>query len=273
MLKREFVSSKIMCGSGLTKTKEVAIRRLKHALGENLFAIILSGNVSPKRYKKGWGDLDLLLVLEKVDFDIKRQVGKIVQMLEQQSDIHHGINIISKKDFFEPVAPNISLEGKTLQALFALKRHPENLVYAKNTLVLEEAYTPDMETVKSYSLHNIGMFLRRNRRELATKGEMPFAEFKAMLGREIRSCFTITKLAVQYFTTTLQENRAEILAQGEIIFPEFDFSPIKSIARVVDTWEEIRTEEEILEIFKIVDAYIESFSRHVLQKATKQRKP
>lgn len=44
-----------MCGSDLTKTKKVAVEKLKHALGENLFAVILSGNVSPKRYKKGWG--------------------------------------------------------------------------------------------------------------------------------------------------------------------------------------------------------------------------
>ena len=78
-----------MNGLDLNKIKTEAIEKFEKAVGEKLVAIILTGSVSQSAYKDGWSDIDLLVVIDGFDFDVKRRIVEAVTQLENNSGIHH----------------------------------------------------------------------------------------------------------------------------------------------------------------------------------------
>lgn len=76
--------------------------------------------------------------------------------------------MITEEEFLTPKSPEILLEGKTLQALIDLKKHPERVIYLDGAIAIERVFSPSVDVLKQYSLSNIGMLLKRNRRELST---------------------------------------------------------------------------------------------------------
>lgn len=258
-----------MSGSDLNKIKKAAIKGFRETIEDNLLAIILTGSASQNMYKAGWSDLDFLIVVEKLNFDAKRAVAKSLANLENDSSIHHGINIISENEFFNPVIPEMLLEGKTLQALIDLRKYPDRLVYSKRPIDLQDVYVPDMDVMKSYSISNIGMFLRRNRQTLTRATEYSVADLKKLLKKEIRASFIITKLAVQYFTAVPQEDYRGVLKQAKLLFPDFNFDILEENFQVIDKWQEINDEKKLLNIFYRLDDYIEYFTHYVFKKSKK----
>jgi len=258
-----------MNGSDLNKIKKAAIKGFREALADNLLAVILTGSASQNMYKAGWSDLDFLIVVEKLHFDAKRAIAKALASLEDNSNVHHGINIISKNEFFNPVIPEILLEGKTLQALIDLKKYPDRLVYSKRSINLQDVYMPDMDVMKSYSISNIGMFLRRNRQTLTRATEYSIKDLKELLKKEIRASFIITKLAVQYFTAVPQEDYQKVLKQAKLLFPDFNFDILEENFQVINKWQEVNDEKKLLDIFYRLDDYIEYFAYYVFEKSRK----
>ena len=62
---------KTMNGSDLNKVKQNIIENSR-IIKDNLLAIVLTGSASQNAYKTGWSDLDFLIVVERLDFDVKR---------------------------------------------------------------------------------------------------------------------------------------------------------------------------------------------------------
>ena len=60
-----------MNGSDLNKVKQNIIENSR-IIKDNLLAIVLTGSASQNAYKTGWSDLDFLIVVERLDFDVKR---------------------------------------------------------------------------------------------------------------------------------------------------------------------------------------------------------
>jgi len=255
-----------MNGLDLDKIKSRIVEKFKKAVDEELVAVILAGSLSQNSYKERWSDIDLLIVIDNLNFDTKRKVAEAVTALENNSGIHHGINIISKEEFLSPILPEILLEGKTLQALIDFKKYPEKLIYSSESFDINKVYSPDSDTLKKYSLSNIGMFLRRNRRTLVARlyGNK---NIKDLLKREMRASLIITKLAVQYFTAMPQEGHQEVLDQAKLLFPDFNFEVINDNFRIIERWNELNNENEILNIFQEVDGYIEKFTHYVFEKS------
>jgi len=258
-----------MSGSDLNKIKTNAINKFKKVINEKLLAIILTGSASQNTYKPGWSDLDLLIIVDDLNFDTKCKIAKAVTELEKNSNIHHGVNVITKNDFLNPLLPEIFLDGKTLQTLINLKKYPNRLIYSKKLINLQDVYSPNSEILKKYSLNNISMFLRRNRRTL-TSTQCTTKNLKELLKKEIRASLIITKLAVQHFTGTPQESYQKTLDQAKLLFLDFNFSIIENNFRIIEQWQKLNNKTKLLKIFKDVDNYIEKFTYYVFKKSQKQ---
>lgn len=253
----------------LYKIKLDTIEKFKEVIGKRLIAIILTGSASQSNYRHGWSDVDLLIVIDDFDFDIKYKIAKAVTELENNSGIHHGVNVISKDELFAPILPDMLLDGKTLQALIGLRRCPDRLIYSREPINLKKIYLPDSETLKKYSISNMGMFLRRNRKTLTTTSYKN-SDIKELLKREIRASLIITKLAVQCFTSTPQGDYRDALNLAKSLFTDFKFDVVEDNFRIIDHWNELNDEGKLLEIFRKVDDYIEKFTHYVFEKFQNQ---
>ena len=258
-----------MNGLDLNKIKTGAIEKFEKAVGEKLVAIILTGSVPQSAYKDGWSDIDLLIVINSFDFDVKRRIAEAVTQLENNSGIHHGVNVISKDELLAPILPDVLLDGKTLQALIDLRKYPDRLIYSCEPIDFKNIYLPDNETLKKYSISNMGMFLRRNRRTLTTTPHED-KNIKELLKREIRASLIITKLAVQCFTATPQGNYRDVLNLAKSLFTDFDFGVVEDNFRIIDQWHELKDDDELLNMFRKVDDYIEKFTHYVFEKFQNQ---
>ena len=254
-----------MNGLDLNKIKTEAIEKFEKAVGEKLVAIILTGSVPQSAYKDGWSDIDLLIVINSFDFDVKRRIAEAVTQLENNSGIHHGVNVISKDELLAPILPDVLLDGKTLQALIDLRKYPDRLIYSCEPIDFKNIYLPDNETLKKYSISNIGMFLRRNRRTLTTTPHED-KNIKELLKKEIRASLIITKLAVQCFTATPQGDYRDVLNLAKSLFTDFNFGVMEDNFRIIDQWHELKDEDELLNMFRKVDDYIEKFTHYVFKK-------
>ena len=254
-----------MNGLDLNKIKTEAIEKFEKAVGEKLVAIILTGSVPQSAYRDGWSDIDLLIVIDSFDFNVKLRIAEAVTQLENNSGIHHGINVISKDELLAPILPDVLLDGKTLQALIDLRKYPDRLIYSCEPIDFKNIYLPDNETLKKYSISNIGMFLRRNRRALTTTFHED-KNIKELLKKEIRASLIITKLAVQCFTATPQGDYRDVLNLAKSLFTDFNFEIVEDNFRIIDQWHELKDENELLNIFRKVDDYIEKFTHYVFKK-------
>jgi len=258
-----------MNGLDLNKIKTGAIEKFEKAVGEKLVAIILTGSVPQSAYKDGWSDIDLLIVINSFDFDVKRRIAEAVTQLENNSGIHHGVNVISKDELLAPILPDVLLDGKTLQALIDLRKYPDRLIYSCEPIDFKNIYLPDNETLKKYSISNMGMFLRRNRRTLTTTPHED-KNIKELLKKEIRASLIITKLAVQCFTATPQGDYRDVLNLAKSLFTDFNFGVMEDNFRIIDQWHELKDEDELLNMFRKVDDYIEKFTHYVFEKFQNQ---
>ncbi len=116
--------------------KNYLINIFKKGLKDNLIAIILTGSLPNKYFKGGWSDVDILIIVDKLDISTKQKIAQIKKNLEKKEGKHFGINIIDKFNAVNPIMPSISLDGKTLQTLLEAKKFPQNIIYNKNNLKL-----------------------------------------------------------------------------------------------------------------------------------------
>jgi len=248
--------------------KNYLISIFKKALGSNLIAIILTGSLPNKYFKKWWSDIDILIIVKKLDISTKQKIAQIKNLLEEKEGRHFGINIIDKLSATNPVMPNISLDGKTLQTLLEANKYPQNIIYINKDIML---YCPRKIDIKNYSLSNIGMLLLRNRRNLSKKVPKNIEDYKAITSKEMRAANIITKLAIQYFSGYTCKNDKDLLKKSNQIMDDFDFNTLKIINKKINNWESL-TIEDLEDILEKTNNYIEKFSCYVFKKASKIKK-
>lgn len=245
--------------------KNCLIDSFKKGLGNNLVAIILTGSLPNKYFKEGWSDVDILIIVNKLDILTKQKIAQIKKNLEKRWGKHFGINIINKLNAVKPIMPSISLDGKTLQTLLETKKFPQNIVYNKNNLKL---YYPQKKDIKDYSLSNIGILLLRNRKNLSGKIPTDIKEYKDITSKEMRAANIMTKLAIQYFSGYTCENHKDLLIKADRVMNDFDFDTLKMINKKIDDWDNLTT-KDLKDILKKTNNYIENFSFYVFKKASK----
>lgn len=72
-----------MSGRELNKIKQIIVKTMKDTLQDNLFAIISAGSVAWGDYKKLWSDIDILIVVEKMDLETKQKIATARSVLEK----------------------------------------------------------------------------------------------------------------------------------------------------------------------------------------------
>jgi 8-oxo-dGTP pyrophosphatase MutT (NUDIX family)/predicted nucleotidyltransferase len=117
--------------SPLDKAVADVVRESRNFLASDLYAVILSGSIARGTYRDGWSDIDILLVVEQMNFGVKSKIAEMVGKLEKKTGIHHGVNIVTRKEITRPNNPTVSLDGKTLQALVELRQYSDRLLYIK----------------------------------------------------------------------------------------------------------------------------------------------
>lgn len=259
-----------MNGRELNKIKQNIVKTLKEALQDNLFALISAGSVAWGDYKKLWSDIDILIVVEKIDLEIKQKIATAKSVLEKKYKKHFGVNIINKQEFQKPILPAISLEGKTLQALLEAKMFPDRIIFCKDKLMnINKFYSPDKNAVRNYSISNIAMFLLRNRRTLSDKKIGLFKNYKNIIAKEMRASFIMAKLAIQYFTFHVCSNNKEVINRAEKLFPDFDFQALKTNLQIIAKWNKTKERSQLDAILRFNDSFIENFSHYVFEKTKK----
>lgn len=257
-----------MSGLELNKIKESIARILKNKLKDNLFAIISTGSFSSGDFKQSWSDIDVLIVVERLDLQTKKNIAQTINILEKKHKRHFGVNTITKKEFRNPILPAISMEGKTLQALLDLKYSSDRLIFCKNKQ-LKYFYLPNNKKIRDYSISNLAMFLLRNRRTLTRQIPKTFNEYKKTIEKEVRASFIMTKLAIQYFTLYNCQNNKEMIKKAEELFKGFNFNILKLNLKVINKWPRIKKYKQLDKILKSTDIFIENFSHYVFKKASK----
>ena len=240
------------------------VRESRKILASNLFAVILSGSIARGTYRDGWSDIDILLVVKRMDIEVKHKIAVMMGKLEKKNKIHHGVNIVTAKEITRPDSPTISLDGKTLQALVELKQHPDRLLYIKKERS-KRFYIPTKKEVKEYSLANIGMFAKKNRRDLTVDGAFSQMGLKEILKKEIRASLTMVKLAVQYFGE--YSDGVSVLDQARKTFPSYDFKFLKLAREIIEKWRSFNNKKEITATIMQADRFIEKFSQYIYKKA------
>jgi len=249
------------------KINEDIIKSFSKALKENLFAIISDGSLAFECYDSEWSDIDLVLVAEKNNFKAKQKIARVKQILEKKYKKHLGINVISREEFQKPINPVISLDGKTLQALLELSKFPKRLIFCKKII---KFYIPSKKEIRKYSISNILMFLLRGRRDLTSREFITREEYKKITEKQIRASFTIAKLAIQYFTFYICENKEDIVRRASKVFPNFRFHVLKDNLIIIKDWKRKRTASEYKNLLKRTDLFIESFSKYIIEKIRNQ---
>lgn len=257
-----------MNGIELKKINQFIIKTLKVSLKNNLFAIVLTGSVARGCDKERWSDIDILIVVKKLDLKTKNQISTVLNVLEKKYKKHFGINVISKQEFQKPILPAISMDGKTLQSLLELKLFPSRLIFCRERKI-KNIYFPTKEDIKKYSISNIAIFLLRNRKTLCNKKTETFSDYKNIVAKEIRASFIITKLAIQYFTLYTCANNKEILQIAEKLFLYFNFKALKVNLRAIDNWDKIKKRVQLDVLLTLNDFFIENFSQYVFKKTQK----
>ncbi len=92
--------------------------RLKKICSRNLKAVIATGSISKNNFIKGWSDIDLIVVLEKMDPKQLIAIGKVSS---------NGVSVVSKDDFLAKIlSPKIlyGLKHPNSQVIFSKIRIP-----------------------------------------------------------------------------------------------------------------------------------------------------
>ncbi len=256
-----------MNGLDLNKINKYVVEKLKNKLGSNLFAVISTGSVASKNYKKFWSDVDILIVTIKIDLKTKRTIAEIIDTLSKKIKQRFGINVISKNDARNPKLPSQSLEGKTLQTLLDLKMAPERIIFCK--IKKPKFYCPNRKEIKQYSLLNIAMLLLNNRRNVTMQIPKTLKEYKYMVAKTIRLGFIITKLAVQYFNLNNCTTNQSIIDKAKKLFKDFNFDVLKKNLRIINKWNNTNNYFYLERTFQSTDNFIEKFSHYVFKKTKK----
>jgi predicted nucleotidyltransferase len=256
-----------MNGLDLNNTNKFIVEKLTKRLGENLFAVISTGSVASKNYKKSWSDIDILIVVVKIELKTKRIIAETINSLSKKFKQRFGINVISKKNAESPILPSQSLNGKTLQALLDLKTSPERMLFCK--IKEPKFYYPDEKEIKQYSLLNIGILVLNNRRNLTMQVPKTIEEYKRMVEKTIRLAFIITKLSIQYFNLTNCITNRDIVNEAQKLFKDFKFDVLKRNLRIISRWSNINNYSYLGKTLQLTDDFIEKFSYYVFTKTKK----
>lgn len=244
----------------LEDIKSFLSKRLKN----DLIAIILVGSLLRQPPVKGWTDIDIIIVAQKANFKTKLLIGTVLSQLYKNYKIKIGANIISKEEVENPKHPALSLEGKTVQAVYDLNLGLNEILYGK---LPKKIFHPAKAILKEFCLKNIGT-LKLASRKLAEKApRISDEELKKEVQTNIRSCFIILKLALKYLKNIDAATYSNIIINAKRSFKDLNCNDLIELRKLRTQWMKVNNKIELLSILEKTDDMIEYISKLVFNRS------
>lgn len=212
----------------LLKTIHFTYRK---TLGKNINLLIVGGSVGRKNFVHGWSDIDVLLVLNKIDSLNLRLVKKCEQELESLAKIEIDTMIVSKYTI-EHTKPR-KLHGKIKNFLFFLGK--TKVLIKKNIKIPAMSYQDFIYGFWATLADQDKNFLRRNADIFThTKDKK---SLQKLLKKNIKIIFLILK-------QSLAEPQLAPSTYREVIYLAEKSLPIR-IIKQLKKYEEMRAKKEV----------------------------
>jgi len=221
---------------------------LSKALKKDLVAIIPVGSLMWQQPVKGWTDIDIIIVVRNCSFHIKLLIGEILLKIYKKYRIKIGTNIISQEELKKPKCVALSLEGKTIQSLYALKQRLNKKEF------------------DTFLLKNIGVIKLTNRKLITKIPALSIDELKKETQNNIKASFIITKLSLKYLKNCDSETSLDIITNAKKLFTSFPSKSLEEFAKIRNQWLKIKNRRKLLNILIKTDYLIEYISEYVFRK-------
>lgn len=237
---------------------------LRKKLKNDLVAIILVGSLLRQIPIKEWTDIDIIIVVQEADFKTKLSVGTVLSQLNKNYKIKIGANIISKEELENPKYPALSLEGKTVQAVYDLNLGLNKILYGK---LPQKIFHPTKAILREFCLKNIGTIKLASRKLVEKAPRISDDELKKEVQTNIRSCFIIIKLTLKYLKNIDATTYSNIIANTQKYFKDLDCNDLIEFIELRTQWTKINNKIKLLSILKKTDDIIEYISKFVFSQA------
>ena len=238
------------------------LRSCRRELRSRLSAVVLSGGLARRDFRVGWSDIDILVVIKELDLKTQTFLSSLKQKVLSRYKVKIGLNVITEAEAVAPRYPEFTIDGKVLQTLWELSRHPERLLYG-NT---EKLFVPTPDVVRAYSLLNIPRVLMDSRKALLSATTKTARDLRSLVAAQVRSAFICTKLALQHVEKgEMILDYPDLIRLAQTTFPEFEFTPLVAALRCIEKWPQVN-ERELGRLFQRIQRYNQTFPNYFCDK-------
>ncbi len=250
--------------------KATVIAVINKFLGNNFLGLILSGSNSgfEKQHDCEWGDVDLLVVVNRSDYKAKKSLRLAYMSITKLLRVRIGLRV-ARRDQILKISNHIAgVGGKTLQTLYDLSKDNTRLIYSIG-FKAENCFRPTKKLLTQQSFADFGQVLSDYRRAQSTlePGNLPKA--KAILEKSINLAFLISKLALQYQGVDIPKGKRDLSKQVKKYFPGIDSSSLIVATEVMGNWCELNSLRTTIVLSEKLDDYIEGFSEMFIRSSNK----
>lgn len=226
-------------------------------LGESLELIILEGSANSSSWIEGWSDIDFLIVVKDLSFELQRSLPSLSNKLEREFNTPVSLDAVSLKQITSSELFLCLNQAKTIQAIYEYHLFPSRLVYSKNDSIL---YKPSKEEILFISLRNVFYFYQEIHKAIQRTLTDDPEDLKSLTRRVLRHLFNLIKFAVQYKSLETPQGRKEIILLAKTAFNYIDLNSIEELSQNIQNWQFVSTKPEILqELLSVTLRYTDKF--------------
>ena len=246
------------------KIIEKLLNTFKEAFSTNLQAIIVSGSFFGQIEKTQWSDLDLLIILEKLEYSDCLQSARLAQELEKTFNTNVSVDTVSLKDV-EKVnrEGTLYLHTKTIQSLFEAKLYPHKVIFKNKALTLP---IPNKEIIRKLSDELVTFFYNDLRKTIIRNPANDLGKSKAALKITIKRLFNMMKMSYQYLTYIPTQSKNETLNAVSKLNLSFELKIAYKLLKVIKRWEQLNDQygvnKYLEQIFNFSSYYYRTFEEH-----------
>lgn len=202
---------------------DLKLNRIREGISSNfkeiVYAILLSGSSTNRRFIEGWSDIDILVIFkDNPTFQDLLDVKHLIDDLVTEINCDIGWYFANLPEINNGKVINVYTDGKILQTLLQTSVKRDNILYCQDDNFPIVNFTSDF--IKEFSLKNIYMFINRNRFNLIREN-LNQSNIIKTVKKETRAIKTVFKLFSQYRSGIFIESPdfniyKEVIKEGEV---------------------------------------------------------
>ena len=232
--------------------------QIKSDIKDNLRSIILRGSMAKDTLLPPFSDIDLLIVVNDVDFDLEKKINDAVKRSESKYGIRIGCDIMSYDERPKNMGRFFMQNDKNLILLLEMMKGGKflKIIYGEN--VFDGVFIENFnEYLKEDCIRSILFFIGKKRKNITNVT-------KANLSRNIKLAFVMVKAALKYYEKT-PFSYDETIKMAENMFYDFNFETLKKLNKIRIQWEK---EENINleEVSSFISKFMEDFKKYFFKR-------